>query len=357
MQADYSQYQGGQDYDESGQGYYGEGYEYGEYGAADAQEYPAEYQAGYEAVSEGVWANLHTQYIDSGVAALRYSSSQEMLWSAGYYGRVTSFYKPEEEAVQQYDGMFPRYSSFAVAKQATDMISLASRVATLTPNSIHIHKEGGLRTKVMNYPENLGDDQSVTPTFTCFHECKGKSKKHFTAAHLLAGTNTPFAYEFDVNSGKDVPLGAYDVTSASTCITESSTFICIGGSDGKIRLLDSRLRSGEVQKALEAHTGGPVADISAQPKGFLLLSCGLISRQSANQYNATPSYMPDPLVRVFDLRMQRQMSCLSMSVGSPSFVRFLPIPDHTKHLSPPPQVTPSVWRSVTVLHLFHFIIS
>ena len=34
--------------------------------------------------------------------------------------------------------------------------------------------------------------------------------------------------------------------------------------------------------------------------------------------------MPDPLIKVFDIRMQRQLSPMSMSVSSPNFIRSIP---------------------------------
>lgn len=46
-------------------------------------------------------------------------------------------------------------------------------------------------------------------------------------------------------------------------------------------------------------------------------------------------YVPDPLVKVFDVRMQRQLSPMSMSVGSPTVLKFVPSgPQSAEDISP-----------------------
>ena len=63
----------------------------------------------------------------------------------------------------------------------------------------------------------------------------------------------------------------------STCCVQAcpsaASFLSLGGSHGKIRLLDPSLRSAAVQHTLEAHSGGGRC-LSALEDGTALLSCG-----------------------------------------------------------------------------------
>eukprot|EP00595_Chromulina_sp_UTEXLB2642_P001055 CAMPEP_0196767966 /NCGR_PEP_ID=MMETSP1095-20130614/42179_1 /TAXON_ID=96789 ORGANISM="Chromulina nebulosa, Strain UTEXLB2642" /NCGR_SAMPLE_ID=MMETSP1095 /ASSEMBLY_ACC=CAM_ASM_000446 /LENGTH=986 /DNA_ID=CAMNT_0042136881 /DNA_START=191 /DNA_END=3151 /DNA_ORIENTATION=- len=61
-----------------------------------------------------------------------------------------------------------------------------------------------------------------------------------------------------------------------------------------------------------------------------MITCGYLDRLVANQSNySSPQNVPDPLVRVFDLRMSKAMSTLTMTVSTARHVKFIPSSAHT----------------------------
>ena len=75
------------------------------------------------------------------------------------------------------------------------------------------------------------------------------------------------ALAYDLATFGNKPLLTYDVKSATQCISQAGMYMAVGGQDGNVRLLDSRLRSSVVQHTLSAHTG-PVLDLCLQSNRY-----------------------------------------------------------------------------------------
>ena len=125
-----------------------------------------------------------------------------------------------------------------------------------------------------------------------------------------------------------------DVTSATACM-ESNRAVIAGGTDGRLRFLDGMMRSRQgVEREVEAYTG-PVTSLCTWDD--LVVATGTQGR-SLNPYDrsglAPTRFVPDPLIKVFDLRMLRQTLPLSFApaLGSPSLLSFLPGKDKDRLL-------------------------
>ena len=100
----------------------------------------------------------------------------------------------------------------------------------------------------------------------------------------------------------------------------------MAGQDGKLRLLDGRLRSQVVLHTLHAHNG-PVHDVAVSPDGFMLATCGTNVRLvNPGDPKGPVKKTPDTIVRLFDLRTNRQLTPISMITGSPSYLNFIAPP-------------------------------
>lgn len=298
------------------------------------------------------------------VVSLEYDSTKEMLWAGYECGRVSSFamtnpvvddWTPE---LMQYGNVPPlmqRYSSFMASEDGlSQVIPLQECIISVSPTKLRLHSDGGLPMGSFSVPEVMDEVTKTTTGLTATNTTQaiGETKittiqtttANFTCAlalrqpgslvtgpemmptHVVAGTSSQYVFAFDFLQFKDLPVLTFDVGAASKCLRSSTNglHIIAAGVDGKLRLLDARLRSKKVQHVLDAHSG-PISDISVQPDGVTLISCGLIGRP-VNQFDpkSPVNYLPDPLVRVYDLRMNRQLAPLSMSVSSPGHVKFLP---------------------------------
>ena len=330
--------------------YYNEGYGYGEE-LHDGGEQGMQEEEVYDAVGpppEGMWVEHSTlAYSNRAVTVLEYDSNLEALWAGYDDGRVSAFAMTRTsvagaDGAEDYDALQPeRYSSFVssedgVASPIVQLVPLASCVASVSRTSIRMHTLGGLTlVRLGTVPQPTEAAATTTPTevtFTCATALR-PSQALLTAGnvgptHIVAGTSASVAYAYDLEAYAGEPLLEYDVGSAATCVRASDTHLAVAGMDGKVRLLDSRLRSKAVQHTLDAHSG-PIKDLCLQPDGFTMLTCGVIGRP-VNPYDpkSPVNYVPDPLVKVFDLRMRRQLTPLSMSTSSPALIRFVPAAQH-----------------------------
>lgn len=97
----------------------------------------------------------------------------------------------------------------------------------------------------------------------------------------------------------------------------------VAGQDGKLRLLDGRLRSQAVLHTLDAHSG-PVHDMAVSPDGLTLITCGTIGRPVNPADPKGPvKNTQDPIVRIFDLRTNRQLTPIRMTTGTPNYLNFI----------------------------------
>jgi len=296
------------------------------------------------APQEGTWLQQTAcQYEPYAVTALAYDPNCDRLWSGYQSGRVCSLLVDEEEAVggvgaaQMY-----RYSSFLTDahEPVLSLLPVNDYVFSICTSKIRMHTDGGLPINTIPAPEKIvpGSAGAVQTSFTCGALIRQKgalvtAENTSGPTHLAVGTGDNVSLLFDLAAMyHNKPLSTFDTSSPTVKIISSGTHLIIAGSDGKIRLYDGRLRSSTVQHVLDAHTG-PVLDVCVQQEGsYNMLSCGLIARPINPADPKSPArYVPDPLVRIFDLRTNRQMAPISMATASPAYARFLPTPNRESY--------------------------
>eukprot|EP01035_Chromulina_nebulosa_P017273 gene17273-22807_t len=207
---------------------------------------------------------------------------------------------------------------------------LKDKVAILGENQLRIHSKGGLGLIKVNINE-LTDSESC---FTCGCLLNPRAGGLITAesldpSHVLLGTKSNSVYSLEINNLSPTNSTRFEMSSLPVAIRHNHHFTAVGCSDGKIRILDGRLRTNKIINVIDGHTG-PVSDISLRPDDVTMISCGYLDRLVSNQSNySSPQNVPDPLVRVFDLRMSKAMSTLTMTVSTARHVKFIPYSAHT----------------------------
>jgi WD40 repeat protein len=248
---------------------------------------------------EGMWTgHCNFMYEPYPVTSMSYDGQKDLLWTGHMNGRVTSFafsYESAESGESHPEGeRIPdiaqpqRYSSFMASDSPIfDVISLGGSIATVSQTQIRLHTEGGLSFGTICSAESLRRGLSAADDVVGFSGGAAvlpsgglaTSGRDLRPTHIIAGSSTNHAYAFDVHMVDAEPVVTYDVGAPTVCVRSSGSGIrvALGGADGKVRLLDGRLRSRGVDSVLEAHSGA-VSDVCLQPDGVTMLTCGVIGR-------------------------------------------------------------------------------
>lgn len=234
--------------------------------------------------TDGMWIEHSAiNFSNSAVTSLEYDSNFELLWASYADGRVSSFAMKLDSSVEEYEQP-QRYSSFAVSEEPVfQLITLHSYILSVSMTAIQMHSLGGLSLgKFCSAPTGVNEDgEEAVFSFTCAAALRPPgalvTAESSGSTHILAGTSSNFAYIYDINIPGGDPLLIYDVGSPTVCVRASDLHLAVAGADGKVRLLDSRLRNMQVTHTFDAHTG-PVRDLCLQPDGLTMLTCGVISR-------------------------------------------------------------------------------
>jgi WD40 repeat protein len=260
-------------------------YESDTYGYSTDEHEVNQEEGNYENIpTEGIWAEHSSfAYSNQAVTSLKYDSNLELLWASYNDGRISSFAMKFDAAVEEYEQP-QRYSSFMACEESiSQLIALQNCIISVSESSIQMHTPGGLSLgKFCAAPSGLNADGTETAfSFTSAAALRPPgalvTAETVGLTHILAGTLSNFAYIYDINNVGGEPLVEYDVSSPTVCVRASDSQLAVAGADGKVRLLDSRLRSQSVVHAFDAHTG-PVRDLCLQPDGLTMLTCGVISR-------------------------------------------------------------------------------
>lgn len=233
---------------------------------------------------EGMWTeHCALTYSNSAVTFLEYDNNLDLLWASYEDGRVSSFAIKFDSVSEEYEQP-RRYSSFISCEESVfQLITLHSCVLSVSMSSIHMHTVGGLSLgKFCTAPSGLNEDGVETFfSFTCAVTLRPPgalvTAESLGDTHILVGTSSNFAYIYDINILDGDPLLVYDVCSPTVCVRASDSHLAVAGVDGKVRILDSRLRNMSVMHTFDAHTG-PVRDLCLHPDGFTMFTCGVISR-------------------------------------------------------------------------------
>lgn len=234
-----------------------------------------EQEQGIHIPSEGEWFNQCFQFQDHVISTLEYDSHREMLWAGCSDGRVSSFIPQEQMDDTEGKNSFwalQRYSSFRIGEEPVlQIIPHHDRLLCICAEKLSLHSIGGLHlSKLQRQHLSSSFFSCATPVIP--------SRVDSDPSHFVVGTSSSKAYAHDFSFSESSPLITYEVVSPSVCARSCGIFLLLGGEDGKIRLLDGRLRAQGVQHTIDGHAGS-IVDLSVQPDGQYVVSCGLSIRR------------------------------------------------------------------------------
>ena len=287
------------------QGYETQGYDSQSYENYDAPQYDgeAENAAPHAVIAEGFWTEHSAFFYETyGVSSIVYDNYKDLIWTSYGKGRVSSFtftYEPmlDDEGNPQSnipDILQPhRYSSFMASDSAVSDISpLGSSIASISQSQVRLLSDCGLVFGTIcaasNFAERYIPAEDVQNLkFSCgaaLYHAAGMIGGEERPTHLVTGTTTKLSLAFDVHMVDADPVITYDATAPTVCVRTNGRRVAFGGGDGKVRLVDGRLRSRSIDAVLDAHSGS-VLDLCLQPDGYTMLTCGIIGRP-VNPYDS-----------------------------------------------------------------------
>ncbi|KAK9770911.1 putative PAN2-PAN3 deadenylation complex catalytic subunit PAN2 [Seiridium cardinale] len=226
------------------------------------------------------------------VTTLAFDTSQELLWAANEYGRVTSFYGTT--LLNQYTSFKAHGSQDGKVHQ---LLFNDKGVIALGSRSVHMSLRRGPPLWNIRH-EGMTDLRCMTFT------SKG------TAEIIVAGEQDKM-FVIDVNKGEVVKVLPAE---AHYKIMKRSRYICAATTGSAVHILDPL--SFKVIKQWAPHAG-IVHDMDAQHD--YIVTCGLTLRSGYTQ----PQYMCDLFVNVFDLKNMASMNPVPFPAGG-AYVRMHP---------------------------------
>lgn len=222
------------------------------------------------------------------ITAIEYDASSNLLWVGYDCGRISSILENGEDDLFQEQPTF--YSSFSSFRKTPviELKAVNNGILAVSRNSFRIHSHGGCSLLKHNcFPFN--NSASFSSADTLVHRQAGDKQENVPFSHVLIGSSDHNAYIYDINSYYSEPVMCFPTDSEVTCVkTSSQMYHAIGGFDGKIRLVDSRLRNNDIEKTLECcggqsnfNRGGYVSGLSFHPDGYVL-SCSSTISQTSN---------------------------------------------------------------------------
>jgi len=281
-----------------------------------------------QVLEEGVWGPQLSCMLDdmnNSITSLEYDETYERMWAGYANGRVTSMQFEPGETGQVEASTYCSYRSWRTAVVGLHPVN--NYVVSTIASQIRMHSNGGIAIASLNAPQVIEDGGgSVTADFSCSGLCH-PGGIDMPATHLLAGTKHNIAMAYDLSTFTD-PVLTMDLGASAVCVRENRYYSVVGCENGSVKLVDGRLRSSKLLHSIDAHTG-PCMDAWLSPNDSTLYTCGKIARP-LNPYDANSpvKYSYDALVKVYDLRTNRQLPPLRDYVtgACPYFIRFVPSP-------------------------------
>lgn len=229
------------------------------------------------------WIEYNSFIEENGsISALNFHDSTELLWVGNHTGRITSYLHTSESEIIKYSSFVGHYNP------VLQLFPISNHIVSISSDQIKMNTLGGL--SVATLKPIIVDYNNDIKELTCgtLFEPSGGLYRPGAQNYLFLGSSGNLSYTYDINTISNDPIITFDVTSPSNCVQSSITYLTVGSSDGKIRLLDPSLRSNSVEHILDGHSGG-VSHLSFQTDGMTLISCGYQSRV-INPYNQNSSY-------------------------------------------------------------------
>ena len=210
------------------------------------------------------------------------------MWSGNEYGRVTSFFGDQ---LQKYTSWQSNLSHDGPVRQ---ILTCDYGVLSLGLQSLHLSIRRGLTSWHLVH-EDFQDLRCM-----CFLS---------SSSEVLVAGCQPTMFKVDVEKGKIVET--IEASSKYVIMRRGASYICAATTTGSVQVLN--IKTLEIVSTWQAHRGR-ITDLDANDS--YLMTCG----SSPKTHN---SDVPDPLVKVFDLKSLKAVSHLPFHAGA-AFLRFHP---------------------------------
>ena len=207
---------------------------------------------------------------------------------------------------------FPAHRSAVLQTMGSYGVGLYS----VSAKTFKVHTHGGMEVFSLSAPSKPGaavsqpTSTAATPQAPIVDDFTGFTT--LSTVRFALGTKSGRVYESDMQYGRLVSSAiageGLNQEITKICTTERS-IVVMGTSSGAVFQWDHRSR--RMVNEFKATTGGRILDMDVS--GELAVTCGLSSKNSR-----------EPFLRVFDLRMQRQLTPIQFI--SPAGARFVPNP-------------------------------
>ncbi|SPO36298.1 related to PAN2 - component of Pab1p-stimulated poly(A) ribonuclease [Pseudozyma flocculosa] len=255
-----------------------------------------------------------------GVSALTFDTSSELLWAGTSMGQVVSHYGPELSRYTSY----PAHGTPARPGPAKGILVDARHVYSVGEGGIKCANRRGLGKWSMLTSQ-------CAPGLSLASMCA--SPLAASSDLVVGGSSQSAAATRELDADSDVVLAVSNSTGSVIRrapseapilqLRKSGRFICAAAINGHIQLRDPR--SLAIEHRLHAHPGGL---IDMQADGNLVYSVGWTVRQGHP--------VPEPLIKVHDLRALRPLVPLPFSVpGGPALLAIHPKLSSTVIVSAP----------------------
>ncbi|KAN0062546.1 poly(A)-specific ribonuclease [Thecaphora frezii] len=244
-----------------------------------------------------------------GVSALTFDTSSELLWAGTSLGQVVSHYGPDLSRYVSY----PAHGTHARPSPTKGILVDPRHVYSIGENGIKCASRRGLGKWSMLTSQNV-------PSLSLASMCA--SPLAASSDLIVGGSSQSAATTGELDADNDVVLAVSNSTGSIIRrapseapilhLRKSGRLVCAGTINGHIQLRDPRTLA--IEHRLHAHPGGL---IDMQADGNLVYSVGWTVRQGHP--------VPEPLVKVHDLRTMRPLVPLPFAVpGGPALLAIHP---------------------------------
>lgn len=249
------------------------------------------------------------------ITSLLFDHTSNLIWCADSSGYSCS-YTPSQQDNTGYGMQSPlslyRYTKFRASPRGDPILQQLNHqkgIFALSKSSITFNTRRGLNNACLTQLLfSSGSDKQSFGDLTCM------TLAYSTSTDIIAGGKRSLL-KIDVN--KPSIVQHYEHGKELLFVNHLSKMLALGNTSGSVDLFDPT--SNELIKSLSGHSG-LLSDLDV--KGNYIATCGYSARPK-RYGTSSASYVVDPLVNIYDLRMMRAVSPIPFPAGA-SFAKFYP---------------------------------
>lgn len=248
------------------------------------------------------------------ITSLLFDHTSNLVWCADSAGYTCS-YTPVQPEHSGYGLQSPlslyKYTKFRASPRGDPVLQQLNNqkgIFALSKSSVTFNTPRGLNNACLTLLLFSGDEKKSFGDLSCM------TLAYATSTDIIVGGKRSLM-KVDVN--KPSVVQQYNHDKELLFVNHLSKLLALGNTSGSVDLFDTS--SNEVVKSLSGHSG-LLSDLDV--KGNYIATCGYSARPK-RYGSSSASYVVDPLVNIYDLRMMRAVSPIPFPAGA-SFAKFYP---------------------------------